>query len=74
MDQKSADRIYRAGLIGAAVTALCCFTPALVVLLSLLGFSATVGYLDYVLFPVLGGFLILAAWGWLQRRRCYRKR
>ena len=47
------------GIIGSAITALCCFTPILVILFGALGISALVGYLDYVLFPLLGLFLIV---------------
>jgi mercuric ion transport protein len=45
------------GLTGSIVTALCCFTPILVVLLSAVGLSALVGYLDYVLLPALAIFV-----------------
>jgi hypothetical protein len=41
------------GIIGSIVTAVCCFTPILVVLLGVVGLSAIVGYLDYVLLPAL---------------------
>ena len=40
-----------AGLIGTLLAALCCFTPVLVILAGVLGLSAIVGYLDYVLLP-----------------------
>ncbi|SDG39120.1 mercuric ion transport protein [Limimonas halophila] len=53
------------GLAGTAITALCCFTPLLVVLLGSLGLSAAVGYLDFVLLPALAFFLgvtVYAAW------------
>ncbi len=73
MNLKTAVRTYRAGVIGAVVAAVCCFTPVLVVLVTAVGWSALVGYLDYVLFPVLGLFLILAVVGWVQRRRCLRE-
>ncbi len=73
MNLKTAIRTYRAGVIGAVVAAVCCFTPLLVVLVTVVGWSAIVGYLDYVLFPALGLFLILAVVGWLQRRRCLRE-
>lgn len=46
-------KLLRAGLIGTAVAALCCVTPVLVVVLSLVGLSALVGWLDYVLLPAL---------------------
>ncbi len=73
MNLKSAIRTYRAGVIGAVVAAVCCFTPVLVVLVTVVGWSAIVGYLDYVLFPVLGLFIVLAVVGWVQRRRCLRE-
>jgi hypothetical protein len=41
------------GIIGSIVTAVCCFTPILVVLLGVVGLSAIAGYLDYVLLPAL---------------------
>lgn len=47
----------RIGVVGAIVTALCCFTPALVITLGLIGLSAYAGYLDYVLFPTLAVFV-----------------
>ncbi|WP_368671265.1 mercury resistance system transport protein MerF [Marinobacterium sedimentorum] len=47
------------GLVGGLVTALCCFTPILVWAFAALGFSAMVGYLDYVIFPLLGIFILL---------------
>ncbi len=73
MNLKTAIRTYRAGVIGAVVAAVCCFTPVLVVLVTAVGWSALVGYLDYVLFTALGLFLILAVVGWVQRRRCLRE-
>jgi len=43
----------RTGIIGSVVAALCCFTPLLVILLGAVGLSAWLGWIDYVLFPVL---------------------
>jgi mercuric ion transport protein len=51
--------LLKAGVIGSIIAALCCFTPILVILFGALGFSAPVGYLDYVLFPILGLFLVV---------------
>jgi mercuric ion transport protein len=52
------------------VTAVCCFTPILVVLLAGLGLSAALGWLDWVLLPVLAFFLAMTAYGlWLGWRR-----
>ena len=47
------------GIIGTAIAALCCFTPLLVVMFGFVGLAALVGYLDYVLFPALGFFILL---------------
>ena len=50
MDKRN---LMATGIIGAAVAAVCCFTPALVILLGVVGLSGLVGYLDYVLLPAL---------------------
>ena len=49
--------MLRTGIIGSVIAAICCFTPALVVLVTTIGLSAVVGYLDYVLFPALAIFV-----------------
>ena len=49
----SEKKLLRAGTIGTVAAAICCFTPALVVLLGFAGLSAIVGWLDYGLFPIL---------------------
>jgi mercuric ion transport protein len=49
-------KLLRLGVVGTLIAAICCFTPALVVVLGLLGLSAAVGWLDYVLLPALGAF------------------
>jgi mercuric ion transport protein len=62
--------ILKTGIIGAAIAAICCATPILVITLGALGFSAWIGWLDYVLFPALGMFLGLIVLGiWLRRRK-----
>lgn len=58
-------RLLRFGVIGTVITALCCFTPILVILVAAVGLSWAVGYLDYVLFPglfVFIGITIYAVW------------
>lgn len=50
-------KLLTTGLIGTTVTALCCFTPLLVVTLGALGLSAWIAGLDYVLFPLLMLFI-----------------
>jgi len=49
--------LLKTGIAGIVISALCCFTPALVMLLGIVGVSAWVGYLDYVLMPALLFFL-----------------
>ena len=51
--------LLRTSIIGTVVAALCCFTPVLAVIFSVVGLSALVGYIDYVLFPALGFFILL---------------
>ena len=46
-------KLLRTGSLGTAIAAICCFTPALVVLVGFAGLSAIVGWLDYGLFPML---------------------
>lgn len=56
------------GLGGTVLTALCCFTPVLVVLLGVTGLSAIAGYLDYVLLPVLVVFIGVIIYAMMRRR------
>ena len=64
-----ARKLSRAGIIGTVVTAACCFTPVLVILLGAVGLSAVLGWLDFVLFPALFFFLALTAYAFFKRRR-----
>jgi mercuric ion transport protein len=61
--------LLRTGIAGSAIIAVCCFTPALVVLVGALGLSAIVGYLDFVLFPALAFFLAMTAFALYRRRQ-----
>jgi len=63
------DKYFKAGLGGSIIAAICCFTPVLVVGLGLVGLAALTPYLDYVLFPMLGVFLILAFYGCSTRKK-----
>ena len=59
------------GVVGTVIAALCCFTPILVVLLTGVGLSAISGYLDYVLLPTLGFFVLLTIYAVMRDRgRC----
>ena len=57
------------GIVGTIIAALCCFTPVLVVLLGVVGLSAFTGYLDMVLLPALGFFLLLTIYALWRRSR-----
>ncbi len=50
------------GCTGTVVAALCCFTPILVIGLGAVGLSARLGWLDYVLFPLLFASLGVVAY------------
>ncbi len=70
MNDKS---LLKTGVIGTVVLALCCFTPLLVGLVGIVGLSAITGYLDYVLLPALGFFILLtlyAVWRRSTGRHC----
>ncbi|WP_417417188.1 mercury resistance system transport protein MerF [Hoeflea sp.] len=62
--------ILTTGIIGTVIAALCCFTPVLVILFGVVGLSAIVGYLDYVLLPALAFFVLLTLYA-LWRRQCH---
>ncbi|HUF86103.1 MAG TPA: mercury resistance system transport protein MerF [Thermohalobaculum sp.] len=62
-------RMLRTGIIGSAVTALCCVTPVPVLLLGAFGLTALVGWLDVVLLPALAGFLAMTGYALWKRRR-----
>ncbi len=64
-----ASKCFKTGLWGSIIAAVCCFTPILVFGLSLLGLAALNPYLDFVLFPVLAAFLVLALYGWSKSRK-----
>ena len=61
--------ILRTGIIGSVIAAICCFTPALVLLLGAVGLSAWLAWLDYVLLPALVLFLGISAYGLVLRQR-----
>lgn len=64
-----AQRMLIAGIGGSVLVALCCFTPVLVVLLGVIGLSAMVGWLDYVLLPALFFFIALTIYALWRRQR-----
>jgi mercuric ion transport protein len=62
------NKLLATGSIGTVIAALCCFTPVLVILLGVLGLSAIVGYLDYVLLPALGLFVFITIYAFWKRK------
>lgn len=67
--EQSDRRLLTTGIIGTAIVALCCFTPVLVVLFGIVGLSAVLGWLDYVLFPALAFFIGLTIYAVWRRQR-----
>jgi len=63
-------KLLRTGYIGTAVTMICCFTPALVVLFGFAGLTAFVGWLDYGLFPMLFASMGVVAYALYLRFGC----
>ena len=57
------------GAAGSVVAAICCFTPALVLLLGVVGLSAWLAWLDYVVLPALIVFLGITAYALLRIQR-----
>ncbi|WP_372840840.1 mercury resistance system transport protein MerF [Phaeovulum sp.] len=63
-------RLLKTNILGTVLLALCCFTPILVVLFGMVGLSALLGWLDYVLLPALGFFVGLTIYAlWRRQRR-----
>ncbi|MGB7951963.1 MAG: mercury resistance system transport protein MerF [Candidatus Binatia bacterium] len=62
-----AQKCLKVGTWGGVITAICCFTPILVVGLGIVGLGMLTPYLDYLLLPALGLFLILAVFGLWQK-------
>ena len=67
--EKSERRLLTTGIIGTVIAVLCCFTPVLVVLFSIVGLSAVLGWLDYVLLPALAFFIGLTIYAVWRRQR-----
>lgn len=63
------DRLLAIGIAGTVIAAVCCFTPALAIVLGAVGLSAWLAGLDAVLLPALAGFALLTAYALVRRRR-----
>src|SRR5258708_17113085 len=60
--------LVRTGTVGAVIAAICCATPALAVLLPLIGLSAWLTRADFIVIPLLLVFLGVAVLGLYRRR------
>ncbi len=65
----SPNKLICTGGCGSVIVAICCFTPILVVALGAVGLSAWLGWLDYVLFPLLAVFLGITIYALRRRQR-----
>ena len=61
--------LLKTGITCSCVSALCCFTPALVIALGALGLTAVVATLDFVLIPALMVSLAVTIYALIQRQR-----
>jgi mercuric ion transport protein len=59
-------KLLTTGIVGTIIAALCCFTPLLVVVLGAVGLSAWLGWLDFVLLPALGIFIVITIYAVVQ--------
>ncbi len=62
------ETLLRTGVVGSIIVAICCITPILVVLVTAVGLSAIVGWLDYILFPALALFIGITIYAFWRRR------
>ncbi len=67
--------ILTAGGLGTVIVGICCFTPALGIVLGVVGLSAWLAWLDYVLLPMLAlslGIMIygLVLWQHHKKESC----
>ncbi len=61
------NRLFKVGIVGSILSALCCFTPVLVVLLGAVGLSSMLGLIDYIVLPALAGFVLLTMYALLKK-------
>jgi len=61
--------VLKVGIFGTIVAAICCFTPALVILLSAIGLSWLIGALDIILIPAFVFFLAMTVYALWKRSR-----
>ncbi len=63
------NKLLKTGVVGTIIAAICCFTPALVWLMSAIGLAALIVYLDFILLPLLALFVGVLIIGIIARFR-----
>jgi uncharacterized membrane protein SpoIIM required for sporulation len=66
---KNSKTIFLSSLGATIVVALCCFTLILVIALTSIGLGLWIGYLDYILLPLLGVLIGLTIWSYSKYRK-----
>ena len=66
---KHSKKAFMSAVVGTVLVVLCCFTPVLVIVLSILGVGFLTSYLDYVLFPALVVMLIVTIMAYRKWQR-----
>ena len=61
------NRLFKVGIVGSILSALCCFTPVLVVLFGVVGLSSMLGLIDYIVLPALAVFVLLTIYAMLKK-------
>ncbi|MDQ6971763.1 MAG: mercury resistance system transport protein MerF [Mariprofundaceae bacterium] len=62
-------QLLKIGIAGLTISALCCFTPLLVIILGTIGLTAWVAHLDAVLIPALLLSLMLITYAFIHMYR-----
>jgi mercuric ion transport protein len=62
-------KLLLTGIAGTVVTAICCATPVLAVVLGAVGLASWLGWTDYVLLPALAAFVGLTVYAAARKRR-----
>ena len=62
------NRLFKVGVVGSILSALCCFTPVLVVVFGAVGLSSMLGLIDYMVLPALAGFVLLTMYAVLKKK------
>ena len=61
--------LLKTGVSGTIIALICCLTPALVILLGMVGLSALTGWLDFVILPALAVFLLMTGYALWKRKK-----